>query len=174
MVLANHKKEKQELKENSIKIFCVNNNDIFYYEEEVNSSEENTLQLSKINKNALSTLYLYEPNASIMKAGCFALLSKTYNVAALSNNSHLFVSPVLLSNFPGRRFRIMDICTLNKKEIRHTLTNITRANIAVRNFPIGVDALRKRLKLHDGGDNYIFATTYGEKEHILIISKKEV
>ena len=174
MVLANHKKEKQELKENSIKIFCVNNNDIFCYKEEVNSSKENTLQLSKINKNALSTLYLYEPNASIMKAGCFALLSKTYNVAALSNNSHLFVSPVLLSNFPGRRFRIMDICTLNKKEIRHALTNITRANIAVRNFPIGVDALRKRLKLHDGGDNYIFATTYGEKEHILIISKKEV
>lgn len=68
----------------------------------------------------------------------------------------------------------MEICTLNKKEIRHTLTNITRANIAVRNFPIGVDALRKRLKLQDGGDNYIFATTYGEKEHILIISKKEV
>ena len=109
-----------------------------------------------------------------MKAGCFAQLSEAYHVAAISNNSHLFVSPVLLSKFPGRKFRITHICTLNKKEIRRALTNITQANIAVRNFPMGVEDLKKRLKLHDGGTNYIFATTYGEKEHVLIFSKKEV
>lgn len=174
VVLGNHKKEEKDGKEQTIKIFCANDNDVFYYDENINYSQKCTLQQPIIDKNTLQTSYLYEPNASIMKAGCFAQLSETYHVAAISNNSHLFVSPVLLSKFPGRKFRITHICTLNKKEIRRALTNITQANIAVRNFPMGVEDLKKRLKLHDGGTNYIFATTYGEKEHVLIFSKKEV
>ena len=174
VVLGNHKKEEQDGKEQTIKIFCANDNDVFYYDENINYSQKCTPQQPIIDKNTLQTSYLYEPNASIMKAGCFAQLSETYHVAAISNNSHLFVSPVLLSKFPGRKFRITHICTLNKKEIRRALTNITQANIAVRNFPMRVEDLKKRLKLHDGGTNYIFATTYGEKEHVLIFSKKEV
>ena len=109
-----------------------------------------------------------------MKAGCFAQLSETYGVAALGHNSHLFVSPDFLPHFPGRKFQIVNVCTLNKKELRRALAGMTQANIAVRNFPMRVDELKKRLKLRDGGEHYIFATTRGDKEHILIISKKEV
>lgn len=103
--------------------------------------------------------YLFEPNASIMKAGCFALLEQRFKVAQLDKNSHLFVSDKDISDFPGRRFIIEKTTSMNKHELKAALAGIDRANITVRNFPMSVAELRKRLKLKDGGDIYLFATT---------------
>lgn len=116
--------------------------------------------------------YLFEPNASIMKAGCFAELSQAYGVEAIGPNSHLFVSSGRVEQFPGREFAIEAVCTLNKRQLKQTLGTLKQANIAVRNFPMSVAELRKRLKLRDGGDIYIFATTTREGEHVLIICRK--
>ena len=116
--------------------------------------------------------YLYEPNASVMKAGCFDELAKRFGVHPLAQNSHLFVANHSCADFPGRHFEIVRCSSMNKKELGRSLTDITCANITVRNFPMTVAALRKRLKLKDGGDIYIFATTLAQGEHVLIIAKK--
>ena len=107
-----------------------------------------------------------------MKAGCFAELSQAYGVEAIGPNSHLFVSSGRVEQFPGREFAIEAVCTLNKRQLKQTLGTLKQANIAVRNFPMSVAELRKRLKLRDGGDTYIFATTTMEGEHVLIICSK--
>jgi hypothetical protein len=117
-------------------------------------------------------LYLYEPNASLMKAGCFDELAERFGVNPIAPNSHLFVSESLKKDFPGRRFQITAVSSMNKKALRENLQGISKANIAVRNFPLSVAVLRKRLKLADGGDIYLFATTTAEKEHLLLFSKK--
>ena len=116
--------------------------------------------------------YLYEPNASLMKAGCFGALSDRYDARMLSKNSHLFVSQAPIEAFPGRSFRIIAISSFNKKELKRHLSGITKANIATRNFPLSVAELRKRLKLKDGGETYIFATTLSDESHILVITEK--
>ncbi|MCI7197958.1 MAG: SAM-dependent methyltransferase [Prevotella sp.] len=116
--------------------------------------------------------FLYEPNASIMKAGCFDELAAAYGVSPVSRNSHLFLSAEPVDGFPGRSFSIERVTTLNKRELRQALAGIEKANIATRNFPLSVAELRKRLKLKDGGDVYIFATTTAEDEHLLLISHK--
>ena len=116
--------------------------------------------------------YLYEPNASIMKAGCFGVLTERYAVKALSADSHLFVSSEQVMDFPGRRFAITAITTMNKKELSRAMNGITRANIAVRNFPMSAQDLRKRLRLQDGGDCYIFGTTTGDSQHLLYLCQK--
>ena len=116
--------------------------------------------------------FLHEPNASIMKAGCFDELAAAYGVSPVSRNSHLFLSAEPVDGFPGRVFSIERVTTLNKRELRQALAGIEKANIATRNFPLSVAELRKRLKLKDGGDVYIFATTTAEGEHVLIISRK--
>ena len=116
--------------------------------------------------------FLHEPNASIMKAGCFDELAAAYGVSPVSRNSHLFLSAEPVDGFPGRSFSIERVTTLNKRELRQALAGIEKANIATRNFPLSVAELRKRLKLKDGGDVYIFATTTAEDEHILLISHK--
>ena len=116
--------------------------------------------------------FLYEPNASIMKAGCFDELAAAYGVSPVSRNSHLFLADQPVDGFPGRAFSIERVTTLNKRELRQALAGIEKANIATRNFPLSVAELRKRLKLKDGGDVYIFATTTAEGEHVLLISHK--
>ncbi len=116
--------------------------------------------------------FVHEPNASIMKAGCFDELAAAYGVSPVSRNSHLFLSDEPVEDFPGRSFVVERVTTMNKSELRKALVGIEKANIATRNFPLSVAELRKRLKIKDGGDVYIFATTTAEGEHLLLISRK--
>ena len=116
--------------------------------------------------------YLFEPNASIMKAGCFTLLEQRFGVSQLDKNSHLFVSDSDVSDFPGRRFIIEKTTSMNKRELKSALAGIERANITVRNFPMSVAELRKRLKLKEGGDLYLFATTIAGHQHQLFLCRK--
>ena len=122
--------------------------------------------------NIQHSTFLYEPNASVMKAGCFDEIARAYGVSAISRNSHLFLSDREIDGFPGRAFAIDAVTTMNKRQLRQTLSGMKQANIAVRNFPLSVAELRKRLKLSDGGDTYIFATTTSDDDHILMLTHK--
>ncbi|WP_440333881.1 THUMP-like domain-containing protein [Leyella stercorea] len=122
--------------------------------------------------NIQHSTFVHEPNASIMKAGCFDELAAAYGVSPVSRNSHLFLSDEPVEGFPGRSFVVERVTTMNKGELRKALVGIEKANIATRNFPLTVAELRKRLKIKDGGDVYIFATTTAEGEHLLLISRK--
>ena len=122
--------------------------------------------------NIQHSTFLFEPNASVMKAGCFDEIARAYGVSAISRNSHLFLSDHEIDGFPGRTFVIDAVTTMNKRQLRQTLSGMKQANIAVRNFPLSVAELRKRLKLSDGGDTYIFATTTSEGDHILMLTHK--
>ena len=152
----------------NLRIYCINDAQSFV-------CDELDMESSSV-KIAPSTLeemqYLYEPNASLMKAGCFCVLSERYGARMLSKNSHLFVSREPIAAFPGRSFRIIAISSFNKKELKRHLSGITKANIATRNFPLSVAELRKRLKLKDGGETYIFATTLSDESHVLVITEK--
>ena len=151
-----------------LRIYCINDAQSFV-------CDELDMESSSV-KIAPSTLeempYLYEPNVSLMKAGCFGVLSGRYDARMLSKNSHLFVSREPIAAFPGRSFRIIAVSSFNKKELKHHLSGITKANIATRNFPLSVAELRKRLKLKDGGETYIFATTLSDDSHVLVITEK--
>ena len=115
---------------------------------------------------------LYEPNASVMKAGCFEVLTGRYPVKALATDSHLFVSDEVIGDFPGRGFAIDAVTTMNKKELARALAGISRANVATRNFPMTAQQLRQRLGLKDGGDCYIFGTTTAAGQRILYLCHK--
>lgn len=131
-----------------------------------------TLNIEHLTLNINNSTFLYEPNASVMKAGCFDEIARAYGISAISRNSHLFLSDHETDGFPGRTFAIDAVTTMNKRQLRQTLSGMKQANIAVRNFPLSVAELRKRLKLNDGGDTYIFATTTSEGDHILMLTHK--
>ena len=152
----------------NLRIYCVNDAQSFVCDElDMESSPV------RIAPPVLEEMqYLYEPNASLMKAGCFGVLSGRYDARMLSKNSHLFVSQAPIEAFPGRSFRIIAVSSFNKKELKRHLSGITKANIATRNFPLSVAELRKRLKLKDGGETYIFATTLSDESHVLMITEK--
>ena len=164
-------KESKGEKAKETKVVCMNlqpdgNRECFEFDADAPSP-------NKILHSSRSTLhFLYSPNASIMKAGCFELLAERFGVTPLHQNSHLFVSEQEVSDFPGRGFIIERITSMNKRELKESLAGLTQANIAVRNFPISAEELRRRLKLRDGGDVYIFATTIENLGHRLLICRK--
>lgn len=153
---------------NHLRIYCVNDTQSFVCGEAEMASSVACIAAADLD----SVQYLYEPNASLMKAGCFGVLSERYSVSMLSKNSHLFVSQSPVADFPGRSFRIRAVSSFNKKELKRQLHGIEKANIATRNFPLSVAELRKRLKLKDGGETYIFATTLSDDSHVLLITDK--
>ena len=146
-------------------VHCVNDEQRLIY-----SPSENDVNTA-IDTKVVAT-YLYEPNASVMKAGCFDVLTQRYHVKALAADSHLFVSCEDVKGFPGRRFAVTAVTTMNKKELAAALKGINRANVAVRNFPMTAQQLRNRLRLTDGGDCYIFGTTTAAGQRLLYICKK--
>lgn len=153
----------------NLRIYCINDAQSFVCDELDMESSQVKIAPSTLEE----MLYLYEPNASLMKAGCFGVLSGRYDARMLSKNSHLFVSREPIAVFPGRSFRIIAVSSFNKKELKRHLSGITKANIATRNFPLSVAELRKRLKLKDGGETYIFATTLSDESHVLMITEKK-
>ncbi len=112
--------------------------------------------------------YLYEPNASILKAGAFKQVAQRYGVQKLHPNSHLYTSENMVADFPGRIFSIDRITKVQRKEI----ADIDKANLSIRNFPGSVADLRKKLKLKDGGETYIFATTLHDQSKVLIVGRR--
>lgn len=111
--------------------------------------------------------YLYEPGASLLKAGAYRLLGSRYNVKKLHPNSHLYTSDTLV-DFPGRSFQVESVSGFGKKELKTFLQGMEKANLTVRNFPSSVAELRKKLKLKEGGNTYLFATTLKGEEKVLI------
>lgn len=115
---------------------------------------------------------LLEPNASIMKLGCYTAVEQTFNAPQVAPNSHLMLSKKPIADFPGRQFKVLDIIPFKDKEIKLLSKQIKQANVATRNFRLSAEALKKRLKVSDGGSLYLFATTLSTGEQILILTEK--
>ena len=154
--------------ERPLTIYCVNDEQVF------TCSMDEMNEGVHIAERIEQGMFLYEPNASMMKVGCFGACAARYEVQAVARNSHLFVSDTLIEQFPGRIFRIKAVSAMNKRELKTVLQDIKKANVAVRNFPLKADELRKRLKLADGGDIYLFGTTTEEDRHLVLVTKMAV
>ena len=150
--------------ESELEVHCVNDDDVFVF----TPGEAN----SPISKSR-STEKLFVPNASVMKAGCFPEIETRFGIRQIGKNSHLFIGSEDIVGFPGRVFNILCVTTMNKKELKSALAGIDKANISVRNFPLSPEQLRKRLKIKDGGDIYLFATTTDEEEHVIYVTGKD-
>ena len=117
--------------------------------------------------------YLYEPNAALMKAGAFRLVSQRFDLQKLHPNTHLYTSDCLLSDFPGRVFEVVSVWGHDKKAWRTRLAALDgRANVAVRNYPLSAPELKKKLKLTDGGDRYLFACTLHRGDKTILECKR--
>lgn len=121
-----------------------------------------------LERTSKEALFLYEPNASVLKAGVQDILCTRYPVHKLHPMSNLFVSDQLLLHFPGRRFRIVGTSDFTKHGLKALIGDLSKANLTTRNFPTSVAVLRRQLRLSEGGDAYLFATTLGNGEHALI------
>lgn len=112
--------------------------------------------------------FLFEPNASIMKAGVQNAFARRYNLKKLHPMSNLFLGKEPIQNIPARQFIIERMSDFQKENLKSFMQDIRQANLTIRNFPSTVEDLKKRLKIKDGGNIYLFATTLSDDTHVLI------
>ena len=162
----------QKQKPDDIKIHTVN----FLKNDKTQVFEYKLAQEASANANYTSELkqYLYEPNTAVMKSGGFKMLLQYYNVEKLHPNTHLYTSSEYIPIFPGRAFEVVEIWNNSKKDREKRAEKIKKANISVRNYPIGTPELRKKLKLADGGDCYLFACTLANNEKVIVECVKAI
>ncbi|MDR2585219.1 MAG: SAM-dependent methyltransferase [Prevotellaceae bacterium] len=116
--------------------------------------------------------FLYEPNVSLLKGGAFKLISTHFGLQKLYQNTHLYSSPTPLYSFPGRIFKIKSVLSFNKQTIKNLHKTIPMANVAIRNFCMEAPELRKRLKIKEGGDIYLFGVMLYDKSYALVVAEK--
>lgn len=114
--------------------------------------------------------FLYEPNVAVLKAGAFNTVGKHYQLKKIAPNSHLYTSQQLVANFPGRIFEIKNV--LNYQTNSFSKLGLKKANVSCRNFKDSVEQVKKKLKLQDGGEHYVFATTDWNEKPIIIVANK--
>lgn len=157
------------LRDDEIPVYCVDLKDeptTFRF----TLAEEKSAPLSPLSRGSWldANVYLYEPNASILKAGAFKTVCQRFPVQKLAANSHLYAADTLIPNFPGRCWRVVDQASFNKKDLKRLLEGVEAAELTVRGFPASVATLRKQLHLHDGGATHFIATTLADNTKILL------
>lgn len=133
-------------------------------------SDEFSLEDDESAVHSVPLNYLYEPYSSYLKLGQYNSISNRFKVKKLHKHSHLYTSERLI-DFPGRRFKIEQVVPYHKKNLK--FLEQTKCNVTTRNFPLKVEEIRKKHKLKDGGETYVFFTTDLNNEKIVIIAKKE-
>ena len=116
--------------------------------------------------------FLYEPNASLLKAGAFKSIAYQFGVEKLHTSSHLYTSDRPVTSFQGRLFEVTDILPFSKRMCKTIHITVPQANISVRNFPVSVDEIRKRTRIKEGGDVFLFATTLPDNQTALLKCRK--
>ena len=136
---------------------------------ECNSEKESAC---KIEYSSSVEKYLYEPNSSVMKSGLFKSVGSSFSLSKLHVNTHLYTSLEHKTDFPGRVFEVVKIWGNTKQELKELALKIPKANISVRNFPLTVEEIRKKIKIKDGGEIYLFACTLADGKKAIIECRK--
>ncbi|NND51803.1 MAG: class I SAM-dependent methyltransferase [Flavobacteriaceae bacterium] len=114
--------------------------------------------------------FIYEPNAALLKAGAFKILSQELKLNKLHQHTHLYTSEELIT-FPGRCFKVDRVLPYQKKSLKKEVYKM-KCNVAVRNFPLSVSDLKRKWKFKDGGDTYLFFTTNAHNDKVVIVASK--
>ena len=132
-----------------------------------------TIKEEKIAQCPIATpgRYLHQPGRAILKAGAFKLPCVRFGISKIATSTHLYTSDTLIEGFPGKSFRVEHIIPFNKEGIRTISREYPFINCVALNFPIDTNALKQRLKIRDGGNLHLFATTLASGEKVMIISE---
>lgn len=114
--------------------------------------------------------YIYEPDTALLKAGCFKLITRDFEVIKLHQHTHLYTSNELKKSFPGRKFKVKRVWNFGQFSKEQ---EIKKANIICRNFGLSPEELKKKLKIKDGGDEYLLFCT-GLNDQLLVINCERI
>lgn len=112
--------------------------------------------------------YIYQPSKAILKSGAYKLCGSRYGLRKFAPSTHLYTSDALVSEFPGKIFRVVEAMEWGKPAIKHLRENYRALEMTALNFPLDTAALRKRIGVADGGKEHLFAFTCGDRKMCVV------
>lgn len=128
--------------------------------------------VASVIENSLAGHFLYEPNVALLKAGAYKILSQSFDLQKLHLNTHLYVAAVMQADFPGRVFKIVEALSPSAKETKKRLQSLQQVNVTTRNYPESVETIRKKYRIKEGGQLYLFAATLADNQRVLLLCEK--
>lgn len=113
--------------------------------------------------------YIYEPNAAIIKAGAFRLVSERYQLHKLDHNTHLYTADQLIEDFPGRVWKVIAQPIKNQRDI--AALGIQRAAILTRNYPLTPEELRKKFKVQESDSHFLIGARIATKPTLILAER---
>ena len=113
--------------------------------------------------------YIYEPNAAIIKAGAFRLVSERYQLHKLDHNTHLYTADQLIEDFPGRVWKVIAQPIKNQRDI--AALGIQRAAILTRNYPLTPEELRKKFKVQESDSHFLIGARIATKPTLILVER---
>ena len=111
--------------------------------------------------------YLYEPDVALLKAGIHDEYCANIGLTKLHRLSNLYTSEEPIEGFLGRTLKIQIVFPASQKKLP-----LKAASIARRNFPVTPEELRKKLKLKESKEDFLYATTLEGEQRVLIYCKR--
>lgn len=115
--------------------------------------------------------YIYELSPAMMKAGAYRLVAERFGLKGFHPNTRLYGSHEPVDGFPGTRYRVTEVLPYASRVIKRFASAYPRINVATRNFSIGADALRAKLRVRDGGTLRLYGLTDARGEQILAVTE---
>lgn len=116
--------------------------------------------------------YIYEPNSSILKGGAFKYTSEKFGIKKISKDTHFYIHPDKIENFPGRIGEVLDVIDFSKKSLQKVEKEYPSCSVVARNFPIKTEELKKRVKCTESKEIKGLFTTLNDKSKVIIIYKR--
>lgn len=113
--------------------------------------------------------YIYEPNAAIIKAGAFRLVSERYQLHKLDHNTHLYTADQLIEDFPGRVWKVIAQPIKNQRDI--AALGIQRVAILTRNYPLTPEELRKKFKVQESDSYFLIGARIATKPTLILAER---
>ena len=174
LVLDGYLAGQQEEHQSPLRVYCVDfrATDEVHFDYAWDDEPQAAVNYSPADDVTALSGWLYEPDVTLLKAGAFRLPCQRFGLYKLGANSHLYHSPELVREFPGRIFKIEDTMLNSSKLLKTLKARLPQANISTRNFPLAADALRRKTGVRDGGDQYLFGTTSDRLGALLLLCRK--
>lgn len=145
-------------------LHCITEQNDFTY------THETEMNSTALYGNISEDMYIYEPYPAVMKMQPSKTLSQQYNAIKLHQHTHLYASSEMIADFPGDCYKIERIYPFSSRIMKEVVKDYPRANVAVRNFILSADELRKRLKIKDDNKYRLYGVTVANGDRLLIIS----
>lgn len=117
--------------------------------------------------------FLYEPDATIIKAGLTEKYAVKLGIKKLNQGSDYLTSDKLIPDFCGKKFLITAVIPFKPRIIKQFLKEqqIEKVMIHKRDFPQTVDVLYKKFGLSMGNQAHLFFTKHADGGLIMLVAE---